>query len=82
MKLRDLYPTLKTEERESLARRADTDAGYLWQIATQWRGKRASLSMIQKLVAADSRLSLADLVGEFTERAVQAPPAPEQQQAA
>lgn len=74
MKLRDLYPTLTTEERESLAQRAESDAGYLWQIATQWRGKRASLAMIQKLVSADPRLSLADMVEEFTEDV--APPEP------
>lgn len=67
MKLRDLYAKLSAEQRASLARSAETDPGYLWQIATQWRGKKASLSMMQKLVAADSRLSLQDLIDEFTD---------------
>lgn len=66
MKLRDLYPTLSADERDALAKRAGTEPGYLWQIATQWRGKRASISMMQKLAAAEPRLHLNDLVAEFT----------------
>jgi hypothetical protein len=69
MKLRELYPDLTAEERESLAKAAGTDVGYLWQLATQWRGKRASLAMIAKLAAADRRLDMAALVAEFTEPA-------------
>jgi hypothetical protein len=69
MKLCDLYDSLSPEQRESLARAAETDPGYLWQIATKWRGKKASLAMMQKLVAADSRLRLQDLIDEFTDAA-------------
>lgn len=66
MRLSDLYPTLSTVERQQLAEKAGTDAGYLWQLSTQWRGKKASLVLITRLVEADSRLGLADLVDEFT----------------
>lgn len=65
MKLSDLYPTLSTDERELLAQKAGTQAGYIWQLATQWRGKRPSIDLIGKLAAADDRLSLAELVEEF-----------------
>ena len=67
MKLRDLYTKLSTEEREFLAKKVETDPGYLWQLATQWRGKKPSIDLISRLVAADSRLSKAELVDEFSE---------------
>lgn len=70
MKLTDLYPTLKPEERTALAKAAGIADGYLYQIANRWRGKRASLEVINKLAAADSRLTVADMVAEFTEKAV------------
>lgn len=73
MKLSDLYPKLSTAERESLAEKAGTDAGYLWQISTQWRGKRPSLDLIQRLSTADRRLKVGDLVSEFAGK-----PAPRQ----
>jgi hypothetical protein len=66
MQLSTLHKSLSREEREILAKAAGTNAGYLWQLATQWRGKKPSLEMIQALAAADSRLTLADLVAEFT----------------
>lgn len=65
MKLRDLYPTLTTQERQKMADHIPMASGYLWQLATQWQGKKPSLGMMQKLVAADSRLTLTDLVEEF-----------------
>lgn len=68
MELRDLYPTLSTAERSRLAANADMDPGYLWQIATQWRGKKASVAAIARLTKADRRLKAADLVREFSER--------------
>lgn len=67
MKLADLYPSLDKEERRALAAKAGIDAGYLWQIATKWRGKRPSVDVIGKLVRADSRLNAADLVDEFSD---------------
>ena len=70
MKLTDLYPTLTPEERAALAKSAGIAEGYLYQIANRWRGKRASLDVINKLAAADGRLTVADMVMEFTEKAV------------
>lgn len=67
MKLSDLYPSLSVAEREGLAKVAGTTPGYLYQLATQWRGKKPSLEMISALCNADPRLSLGDLVSEFIE---------------
>lgn len=69
MRLSELHDKMTTDERVALATRAGTDPGYLWQIATQWRGKKPSLKMIQCLAAADKRLTMRDLVAEFTEPA-------------
>jgi hypothetical protein len=67
MKLRDLYPTLDTAERAKLAEKAGIkDPGYLWQLATQWRGKKPSIDLLGKLAAADPRLTVAELVEEFS----------------
>lgn len=65
MNLETLVKSLTVEEREALAKKVPTDAGYLWQLATQWRGKKPSLGLLQKLVAADERLTLGELVEEF-----------------
>lgn len=67
MRLSDLYPSLSTPEREQLAKQAGISPGYLWQIATRWKGKAASLDVIRRLCEAEHRLGLADLVAEFTE---------------
>lgn len=67
MKLSDLYPKLSKDERDKLAKAAAIKPGYLYQIATRWRGRRASLQLINALVAADKRLTLKDMVSEFTE---------------
>ena len=67
MKLNDLYQSLDQEGRKSLARKAGVDSGYLWQIATKWRGKKPSVDVIARLVRADRRLKAADLVAEFSE---------------
>ncbi len=69
MKLAELHPLLTTPERESLARSAEVDPGYLWQLATRWRGKRASLDLIQRLAKSDDRLTVAEMVEEFSEAA-------------
>lgn len=79
MKLCELYPRLTREERAELATKSGTDEGYLWQIATRWRGRKPSLQKMQLLAAADSRLTLPDLIEEFTATpagAAIAPPAP------
>jgi hypothetical protein len=65
MNLHELFATLTVEEREALARKVPTEAGYLWQLSKQWRGKKPSLGLMQKLVAAEPRLTLAELVEEF-----------------
>lgn len=67
MRLKDLYPTLGKDEREALAKKAGTDAGYLWQLSTGWRGKKPSINLMAKLADADERLTVADMVDEFSE---------------
>lgn len=67
MRLSDLYPTLTTEEREALAKKAGTTAPYLYQLATRWQGKRPSLKLVMQLSGADPRLTVDDLVREFDE---------------
>ncbi len=69
MRLSTLHAQLTTDERRTLAEKAGITSDYLWQIATRWRGKRASLSLIEKLAQADERLKLADMLTEFTEPA-------------
>lgn len=78
MKLAELHPTLSTPDREALAKTAGVDPGYLWQLATRWRGKRASLDLIQRLAKADERLTVADMVEEFSEAVELAEPKAEQ----
>lgn len=67
MRLSTLFPKLSATEREDLARKAEIDPGYLWQLATRWRGKKPSLDVINRLVRADKRLTLTDMVKEFSE---------------
>lgn len=67
MRLSDLYPTLKPEEREDLARKAETSVPYLYQLAKRWKGKKPSLSFLMKLAKADPRLTLEDMAQEFDE---------------
>jgi hypothetical protein len=71
MRLRDLYPTMTPGERVALAKAVQVQPGYLWQIATGWqdkegRTKRASLDLVAKLARADARLSVEDMVAEFS----------------
>ena len=69
MRLRELYEAMSPDERHSLAEKTGTSHAYLWQMATRWNGRRASMGMIVKLNAADPRLTIADLASEFTEPA-------------
>ena len=69
MKLSQLFPKLSAAEREDLARKAEINPGYLWQLATGWRGKRPSIDLIGRLARADKRLTLTDMVKEFSELA-------------
>lgn len=81
MRLSTLYPSLSTEQRADLAAKAGTDAGYLWQLSTRWRGKRPSLSFLSKLAAADARLTLVDMVEEFSNAPAQTEGEPERKAA-
>lgn len=71
MQLKTLYPTLDSDQRERLAVKAGIKAPYLWQIATRWNGRRPSIDLIVKLAAADKRLSVPELVKEFSEAKLQ-----------
>jgi len=73
MRLSDLYPSLTSSEREELASKAQTSSGYLWQLATRWNGKAASLKLMRRLCDADKRLTLPDLAEEFAEWPVSHP---------
>ena len=65
MNLSTLHQLLGSDEKEDLATKAGSSAGYLWQLATGWRGKRPSLQLIQALAAADKRLTVGEMVDEF-----------------
>ena len=70
MNLKTLYPQLTVPDRESLAAKVGITPGYLWQISTGWTNKdgivkRASLDLICKLAAADTRLDTLAMVEEF-----------------
>lgn len=67
MKLSDLYQTLDKKGRKRLAVKAGIDEGYLWQLATKWRGKKPSVEVIARLVKADRRLKAAHIIAEFSE---------------
>jgi hypothetical protein len=68
MRLRILYESMTVAERCRLAKAANINPGYLWQIATGWRDKRASIDVIARLVAADGRLTASELLAEFSDR--------------
>jgi hypothetical protein len=67
MRLSTLYQQLSPEQREDLARKADISPGYLYQIATRWQGRKPTVPLMDKLAKADRRLTLADMVAEFSE---------------
>lgn len=69
MRFSDLYRQLPSDERAKLAAKLDSEVGYLYQLATRWRGKRPSLEFIMKLAEADSRLTVGELAEEFSEPA-------------
>lgn len=56
---------LTDDERAALAKSMGIKPAYLWQLATRWNNKRPSIKFMQKMVAADSRLTLGDLAEEF-----------------
>ena len=66
MNLKTLYDKLSGEERTRLAAEVGIHKQYLWQIATRWRDRRPSMSVVAKLAKADRRLKVEDMVREFT----------------
>lgn len=65
MRLNELYNRLDSKGRQQLAKDSDVDLGYLYQIATQWRGKKPSVDVINRLLKADRRLKAKDLLDEY-----------------
>jgi hypothetical protein len=62
MNLHDLYQSGGVAALRKLADDADSDAQYLYQLATQWRGKRPSPNLARRLIEADDRLTLEELL--------------------
>lgn len=67
MRLSSLYPTLTGEQRVSFACRCGISTGYLWQLATRWKGKRPTVDLLAKLAKAHPDLSVSELVEEFAD---------------
>ena len=67
MRLSILYPTLSGEQRVALAASCGISTGYLWQLATRWKGKRPTVDLLAKLAKAHPDLSANELVDEFAE---------------
>src|SRR5205085_11577707 len=72
MRLAQLYQDLDDDGRKALAASVCISPGYLWQIATQWKGKKPSLDLLGKFVEAEPRLTATDLVAEFTAKPARA----------
>lgn len=69
MRLSQLHPDLSPEERRDLASSCEISTGYLWQLATRWRGKKPTVDLLARLARADARLTVAELVEEFASAA-------------
>lgn len=67
MYLRDLYQQLDKAGKDDLAKKAGIKPAYLWQIATGWKNRKPSLEALSRIADAHPRLSVAELVKEFTE---------------
>ena len=67
MKLHELRKAMTTSEWRELAAKVDRNPTYLHHLATRFRGCRPSFPLMMRLVAADNRLSLADLAEEFAD---------------
>lgn len=65
MNLLDLYQEGGLDALRDLAGKAHTDAQYLRQCATRWRGKRPSPELAKRLITADARLTLDDLYADI-----------------
>ena len=61
MNLKDIYESEGRPGLDRLAKKAGTDTQYLWQLATEWRGKTPSPRLAKRLIEADPRLTYADL---------------------
>lgn len=61
--------------REALAKACDSDPNYLWQIATGWRGRRASPKLAERIELESERLG----PEKVTKESIVFGPAPTQQ---
>ena len=61
MNLYDIYKTDGFAGLKELAEKVGSDPQYLRQCATSWRGKKPSILLAKKLIAADTRLTLEDI---------------------
>ena len=53
-----------TDRRKALVDRLETSDGYLWQLATRWRGKRPSVAFAKRIEkATDGVVKAAPLLG-------------------
>lgn len=70
MRLKQRYEEMTQPERLALAKAAGiSDAGYLWQLANRWNGRRPSLALMVRLSQADEKLTIEDMAAEFAEPA-------------
>jgi len=69
MNLQARYEEMSPAERAALAEKAGINPSYLWQIATHWQGRRPSLEVMAKLEKSDKKLTIKDMVAEFTKDA-------------
>jgi transcriptional regulator with XRE-family HTH domain len=72
MRLKDRYEALSVEQRERLAERAEISAGFLYQLATRFKGKKPSIDVLSRLAKADKKLTVADMVEEFADQPTKA----------
>lgn len=73
MRLSELHPKLTRDERISLAQQCGISTGYLWQLATRWKGKKPTVDLLAKMAEVEPRLHVHDLVQEFSEPDSKAP---------
>ncbi len=65
MRLKNRYEEMTQPERQALAKAAGCDAGYLWQIANRWNGRKPSIALMVRLAQVDEKLTVEDMAAEF-----------------
>jgi hypothetical protein len=67
MRLKERYEQMTQPQRLALAKAAGiSDAGYLWQIANRWNGRKPSIALMVRLSQVDEKLTLEDMAAEFS----------------